>query len=840
MMVLPSSPSGDTADEIPRLIEVLLSTERRLVELTADEVDAVAGSDGRMFLLQRAQEQMRSRETAKQEAILNALPANIALLDAEGRIVSVNEAWSNFSRSNAIQGPGYDIGLNYLEICENARGDHAGEAHKVAAGIRLVLTGESSSFSVEYRCETSTEQRWFLLTVTPFMDSQLQGAVTMHLDITQRKKAENALRESNEKFNQLVDNITDVFWVRSPDMREVYYISPAFERVWGRSVASLYANPQEWPDFILPEDREWVVNEFAGLTRDGSTLDIEYRITRPSGEIRWVHARGFQIRDASSRPIRQAGIVTDITERKWAESRLASLSERTERRERLLTTTLSSLNDFAYSFDRDGRFLFANQPLLKLWGRTSEEVQGKNFFDLGYPSDLARQLQREVRQVLETGETLIGETPYISPAGVQGFYEYIFSPAHAPDGTVDFVVGSTRDITARKRLEEQLRQAHKMEAIGTLAGGIAHDFNNILAAIGGYTELAQLTLTGNPGVRESLEAVSQAVKRAADLVRQILTVGHEQPPTRKAILLQPVVAECIRLLRANTPPAIELELTVAPDAPTVLADETQIHQILMNLGVNARHAMKGRPGRIEMNLERCVVDEVHAAVQPQLRPGLYARVSVSDTGCGMDSTTLKRIFEPFFTTKATGEGTGLGLAVVHGIMDSHDGAITVYSHLGEGTVFHLYFPANTGDAVIAAADSGSVPRGHGERVLFVDDEDLLVRLGEKTLLALGYEVEIVTKPEVALALVRADPMRFALVITDQAMPGMNGLQLAKEIQSVRADLPVILTTGYSLTLTAERIAAAGIRQLLPKPTSIQSLGIAVNAELSRKPLTTHG
>jgi CheY-like chemotaxis protein/anti-sigma regulatory factor (Ser/Thr protein kinase) len=374
-----------------------------------------------------------------------------------------------------------------------------------------------------------------------------------------------------------------------------------------------------------------------------------------------------------------------------------------------------------------------------------------------------------------------------------------------------------------------------MEAIGTLAGGIAHDFNNILAAINGYTELARMILRDNPDVREHLGAVLQAASRATDLVRQILAFSRQEPAERRPIHLRPDVAESLKLLRATIPSTIEFDMSLATDAPMVLADATQIHQILMNLGTNAWHAMKDRTSRLHVTLEKCVLDETHAATQPGLRPGVYARVSVGDTGCGMDQATLGRIFEPSFTTKPPGEGTGLGLAVVHGIMDNHDGSLTVYSQPGEGTVFHLYFPAHAGEATGVAAEEGPVSRGHGERVLFVDDEEVLVRLGQKTLAALGYEVEVATQPAAALAMVRADPQRFALVLTDLTMPGMTGLVLATRLLQVRPGLPIVLMTGYSASLTSERVEAAGIRQLLLKPTSIHSLGAAAHAALSAQP-----
>jgi PAS domain S-box-containing protein len=631
----------------------------------------------------------------------------------------------------------------------------------------------------------------------------------------------------------------------------------------------------------------------------------------------------------------------------------------TSRRERMLTTTLSSLTDFAYIFDRAGRFLFANQPLLDLWGLTLDAAVGKDFFELGYAPDLALRLQQQVQKVFEEKKCVTDETTYTSRAGVTGHYEYIFSPAFGANGSVDFVVGSTRDITERRRsedalrvseqrfkalfeqaavgvaqvdastrrilqinrrfcgmlgrshaelqqlslaelthpddavrdaeafrririgegrefslekrylkkdgsvlwvsltvsamwesgenpnfliviaqdvserkkLEEQLHQAQKMDAIGTLAGGIAHDFNNILAAIIGYTELARMIPSDNPESAEYLKAVLQASTRASELVRQILTFSRQEQPERRLVQLQPVVAESIALLRSTIPSTIEFETSLATNAPTVLADPTQVHQILMNLGTNAWHAMKDRTGRMQIKLEQIFVDAAHAAIQPRLRTGAYARISVSDTGSGMDAETLRRVFEPFFTTKPVGEGTGLGLAVVHGIMDTHDGAVTVYSQVGEGTVFHLYFPAQAGEVREPAAREGPVPRGDGERVLVVDDEELLAKLCQKALGALGYQAEFTLKPADALEMVRASPERFALVLTDQTMPGMTGTTLASKLRQIRPELPIILMTGYGLSLTPERLDAAGISHLLLKPATIFSLGSGVHAAL---------
>ncbi len=479
-----------------------------------------------------------------------------------------------------------------------------------------------------------------------------------------------------------------------------------------------------------------------------------------------------------------------------------------------------------------GRFVQINQRFCEIVGRSRQEMEPLTFAAITHPQDVAGDAEAMRQLCAGTIREFTREKRYLRKDGSAVWVNLTVSAMWALGEAPDHGIAVAQDITRRKRLEEQLRQAQKMDAMGTLAGGIAHDFNNILASINGYTELARMVLQGNPVVRDYLGCVLQASSRATDLVRQILAFSRQEQVERRPIQLQSVVAETLKLLRALIPSTIEFEISLAPDAPTVLADATQIHQVLMNLGTNACHAMKDRPGRLQVKLERCVVDETHAVSEARLQPGVYARVSVSDTGCGMDPATVARIFDPFFTTKAPGEGTGLGLAVVHGIMGSHDGAVTVYSHLGEGTVFHAYFPAEASEPVAAMIEAEAIPRGHGERILLVDDEEPLVRLGQKTLTMLGYDVEVATQSTAAVAMVRADPQRFALVLTDQTMPGMTGLILADELRKIRPELPVLLMSGYSLSLTRERVEAAGIRKLLLKPISLHALGNAVHTALA--------
>jgi nitrogen-specific signal transduction histidine kinase/CheY-like chemotaxis protein len=406
----------------------------------------------------------------------------------------------------------------------------------------------------------------------------------------------------------------------------------------------------------------------------------------------------------------------------------------------------------------------------------------------------------------------------------------MWEPTEAPSQCSAVV----QDITGRKQLEERIRQAQKLDAIGTLAGGIAHDFNNILAAIGGYTELARMAVSENPDALGDLDAVLQAVRRATDLVRKILTFSRQQAPERRAVELAPLVREAFGLLRATIPTTIDFDMRIAPDAPTVLADASQIHQVLMNLGTNAWHAMRGHTGCITVSLDRTIADAALVTQLPKLRPGAYAHLSLRDTGSGMSEDTLRRIFEPFFTTKAQGDGTGLGLAVVHGIMDTHGGAIAVESTVGVGTVFDLYFPAITTAAPVSPLALTETPRGHGQHVLVVDDEVVLARLMMHVLTALGYAVETATDPSVALELVRADPSHFALVLTDLTMPGMTGLDLADHLRELQPGLPIMLVTGNTDTVTASEVEAKGLQGLLYKPATIHELGCAVHAAIAQK------
>jgi len=487
-----------------------------------------------------------------------------------------------------------------------------------------------------------------------------------------------------------------------------------------------------------------------------------------------------------------------------------------------------------------GRVFWINRRFCQLLGRSRQELEPLTLAEITHPED--RDFDLRMKALLRTGaiREYTREKRYLRENGSEVWVHLTVSAMWDPGEKPDFCIAVAQDITERKQLEIQIQHAQRMESIGTLAGGIAHDFNNILAVIDGYAQLAEMNLKENPAARDHLEAVQLASGRAADLVRQILGLSSRQPVERRPIQLRSVVADGLRLLRATIPRTVDFDLSLATDAPVVLADPTQVSQILMNLGTNAAYAMKDRTGRFQVRLEKYLVDTSTAVQLPQLRPGVYARLSVGDTGCGMDEATQRKIFEPLFTTKPPGDGTGLGLAMVNAIMQSYEGAITVSSELGKGTTFHLYFPGHSGEVPQVEAQPGEVPRGGGARLLFVDDEELLARWAQPALSGIGYEVEIATLPADALAAVRADPQRYALVLTDQTMPGMTGLMLAARLREICPALPVILMTGSNFSLTQEQAVAAGIRQVLLKPTTLHSLATAVATALAAPPRPDHG
>jgi signal transduction histidine kinase/FixJ family two-component response regulator len=385
----------------------------------------------------------------------------------------------------------------------------------------------------------------------------------------------------------------------------------------------------------------------------------------------------------------------------------------------------------------------------------------------------------------------------------------------------------------RLMLLQHLQRVQKMEAIGTLASGIAHDFNNILAAMIGYTELALLSTSDESKSRKSLDMVLTAGERAKDLVKQILAFSRQSEEERKPIQVAHTVKEVLKFIRASLPATIEIRQNLGTNIDNILGDPVQIHQVLMNLCTNAHHAMREKGGVLDVEVNSVNLGPEYAAVHPDLNPGPHVKVTLRDNGHGMNEPTMAKIFDPYFTTKEKGVGTGLGLSVVHGIVQKHGGAITVASEPGKGSVFELYFPAIENEAVAETRVQQTPPTGH-ERILLVDDEQVLADMGRQMLEYLGYRVETRTSSVDALALFSAYPERFDLVITDMTMPNMTGDKLAVELMRIRADIPIVVCTGYSERIMAERAKAIGIRAFVMKPILMAKMAQAIREALGHQ------
>ena len=527
------------------------------------------------------------------------------------------------------------------------------------------------------------------------------------------------------------------------------------------------------------------------------------------------HAQGLEavVRE------RTAELQADLEQRK----RMAEVVRGTE--EKFSKAFQSSPAALAIRRVSDGRFIEVNAACEALTGYTALEMLGKTATDLQLcpdtPADAAATQpptptrgfkEKEIRLRTKSGQirVVLESAEIITVSG---------NPC---------VLTTLMDITVRRQLEEQLRQVQKLEAIGTLAGGIAHDFNNILSAVVGYADLTRLEIGADHPAAENLEHIRKAGTRAKHLVQQLLSFSRPQPQSRRVVSLQSVIEESVSLLRATLPAGIELITSIHDASPPVLADVNQIHQVLLNLCTNAGHAIGSEQGRIEISLCGVELDAEQAAKLSGIRPGSFACLSVTDSGVGMDAALIPRIFEPFFTTKTTGQGTGLGLSVVHGIVKSHDGGILVTSRPGVGTTFQVFLPKAHGCPENVPPAQVMAPRGEGQHILYLDDEDVLVDLAKRILGRLGYSVTGFTDADEAIDAFRQAPDQFDVIVTDLNMPGHSGLKVAEEILKMRPNVPVILSSGHVTEDIQKQARRIGILQVLYKPNTMDELGASVH------------
>jgi PAS domain S-box-containing protein len=580
-------------------------------------------------------------------------------------------------------------------------------------------------------------------------------------------------------------------------------------------------------DFLVPETRHLFSTYLAEILANGSSHGI-MRMRAANGDVHdWEYHNSEQRLADGRRIIR--GLAHDVTEQ------LKAVRELRASEQRFRALFEQAAVGVAYIDSRSGQLLAVNRKCAQILGHDPEDALTRAFPSLIHPDDLPRydglmaQLAGGAVPDFATDLRMRGKE------GTDVWVALSVSLVSRVESRRPRHMAVIQDISQRKHaeqqraiLEAQLRQAQKMEAIGTLAGGIAHDFNNLLTTMVGNVELARLDVEPGHPVHVSLDAIAAAARRATELVRQILAFSRKQASQRAVIALGLVIADSVRLLRASLPAAITLELHLEDEAPFVMADATQIHQVVMNLCTNAWQAIGDEPGRIEITLDSIEIgaDVVRAGVGP----GRYARLRVRDTGEGMDAQTLERIFEPFFTTKAAGRGSGLGLSVAHGIVKDHGGTISALSRAGEGAIFEVLLPAASEATASASEAEQSLPLLGQGRVLYVDDERAVAAAVARMLESLGYNATICHSGEEAIECVRRNPQAFDIVLTDFSMPGLSGADVVREVARIRPELPVILTSGYAAR-AGESLAALGDCMRLDKPFDRRALSEALGRAL---------
>jgi two-component system cell cycle sensor histidine kinase/response regulator CckA len=648
-------------------------------------------------------------------------------------------------------------------------------------------------------------------------------------DITARRQAEQALRDSEERFSKAFRAVPDAVIITEYGSGRIVDANEGCLKIYGYSrddcIGRTSLEMGLWAD---ANDRLRLLE--ALRAGSGTVRDLEISGRRKNGEIVNVLLSCENIElDGRAHLVT---IAHDITERKQAEQALRDSEVKFAKAFR------ASPGAIGISDAETFKFIEVNDGYCRMFGFAREEMVGKSALELGLWADLKE--RAKFFDIFQASGS-VDDLEMLGRRRDGTIINCVLRAERLELGGRACLVSALNDITARRRsetqraaLEAQLRQTQKLDALGQLAGGIAHDFNNILTGISAYTELALLDADRPEEVRNHLAQVRRASERATDLVRQILTFSRQTAQERKPVRLHGVMREALKLLRSSIPKTIAIVDQIDALAPVVLADASQIHQVVMNLCTNGCHAMKEGPGRLTITLGALRVDASGNTDHPQLEPGMYARISVSDTGHGMDEATLARIFEPFFTTKGPGEGTGLGLSVVHGIVEDHDGVISVRSKPGEGTTFEICLPEH-GDVVPSEGETtADLPRGNGERILFVDDEPTISAAAGQLLKIIGYRVTTHTDPRQAWAAFDTAPRDFDLVVTDLTMPHLTGLEVTRRILAKRPEIPVLIATGQSVPWTPESIRALGVRGLVAKPLTVAKLARALRDALSGK------
>ncbi len=659
---------------------------------------------------------------------------------------------------------------------------------KATANISLDSLGE---FSVDTRAFEHNEIKQLEETMTTMVSE-------LHEAVSKQRKSEELYRSLFDDNPSMYFKISEDGIVLSVNQFGAEQLGYTIDELVGESVLNVFH----------PDDRVTVQKRLAKcLEHPRQVAYWEFRKIRKNGSVMWVKENVRVVEEKNGEKVVLV-VCDDITERK--ETALAlSKSEKKYR------TLFQKTSDAIFIIDRKtGKFLDANEAALKLTGRNWPELSKLTTLEIS-PQGAANRLKKI--EGIKTTQKL-GQAVYIRSNGEKRTAMLIAIPL-----SNDTIIGIARDITEELILNERLRQSQKMEAIGTLAGGIAHDFNNILSGIFGYSQLVKMNIDDPEKTNKNIDQVIKGAQKATDLVKQILTFSRKSEHKMLPLKIFTEVKEAIKLLRSSIPTTIEIKENIASRA-TILADLTQIHQVVMNLCTNAYHAMREKGGVLSISLENTQISNTNSISDFDILPGTYLKLEVSDTGPGISPEALEKIYEPYFTTKQHGQGTGLGLAVVLGIVEEHNGYIKVHSEIGKGSTFHVYFPVleDNIDSNLMGKEKNT-KQGGTEKIMVVDDEIDILSSTKELLENHGYTIMVFSDGEQAFKEFKKNPQQIDLIITDMSMPKMTGEELSCKILKIRNDLPILLCTGYSENLTEEKALEIGIKKFIQKPVESDSL-----------------
>lgn len=733
----------------------------------------------------------------------------IALVTRNGAFIDINQAGMElfgYAKDEILT-------INVLDL-------YADPDDRARVLKKIIEQGYLKDYEVTFRRKDGTLMDCLVTSALWEEETGVETYQSIIRDITERKRMFEALQRSETRYRQIFNTVSDAICINDSEGNIVEANPQAcamfgytYEELLSLDPASLI--PPNYFQLFCERLKHSSIEPFetVNIRKDGTLFPLEVRTTsiEYEGKKFWL------------------SLMRDITERKRIEENL----RKSEAKYREL---VENANSIILRFDTQGRITFFNEYAQRFFGYAEKEIINKNLIGtIMLDTDRGgRSLKDALDNVIKHPEQFTSiESTCISRTGQRALIAWTNKAIRNDQGDIVEILSIGNNITDRKRLEEKLRQAQKMEAIGTLAGGIAHDFNNILSAVNGYAELALMKISKDHALYKDLQGVLKASLRARDLVGQILAFSRQREQQKRPIQASIIVKEALKLLRASLPSTIEIRQAIEK-AGAILGDPTQIHQIVMNLCTNAAHAMRETGGILEVNLEQVHLN--HITKSPDIIPGTYLKMTVSDTGHGIEPTLMDRIFDPYFTTKERGEGTGLGLAVVHGIVKDLGGSITVASTPGAGATFEIYFPVVEQAPAFEKARSDDFPRGT-ERILFVDDELSLAESQRLILQHLGYKVTSCGSGVEALEIFRSQPESFDLVVSDYTMPRMTGGQLAQELLRIRPQLPIIVCTGYSETIDVGKAKTLGIRALLMKPFITQVLATTMRQILDGKEIS---